>query len=1481
MSQQIQNIVKTQGNIVQGQVIPLEFSIGSDGVDFVDVYVLDAQGNVVEQGADTVQLTLSRGVLGTNGLYNSPTLTVTSKDQAGELRLLAFRRSATAGFLDIESLPLDAIAGPINLSVDRVYRILQELRQKANHSPVLVKEDGSNPLPDTPLVAPPSTILSSDKDGNIRMHTAREVFADNHPEVVTADVTETEFQFAQSPNETEETKAAAAQTHQQDAILLPATGNQPAERVHRLGHKSGDYVGVYYIEDLEEFEETDFFKVVKTTIDVPIGTAVSGVDPTTETQRVARIVFKQAGEFNIHIHKDIAISSATFTGSEKGELAFLPQLHRIGGQVIDLGRTLFIQRNIQRTDSIDWLIDKSTGYVTVKAGDYITFHLEWETTAKGSDETVSFRLTAPVKDSEIGTTVVHDERILIAFRETLVGGLPIPNWEETNRDNNSYIAHKPTLVKPHGAAGNKPTDLTLASDSVGSRELQEDSVGLDELKDGERTMLESAVNYDNTRISNDNTKLIIAKIDTTGAVEEKELILPTSTGGEAAPTPHASESTRGIAELATDAEAKAGTDDSKIMTPLKVKSARATVESNLSAITTRVTTAEGNITGNDTDILALQEKTGDASETAKGVIEIATQTETQTGTDDEKAVTPEKLKGVLDTTFPSARRVPALGDAGEVVTVNATGDGLEFQPASTGGDTTPTPNASESTRGIAELATQAEAQTGTDDEKIVTPEKLKGVLDTTFPTKRRIPDFAQGDAGEIVKVNAAGDGLEIAPAAPSAPALALASEAEAEAGTDNTKVMTPLRTKQSIDHHRVPTETNLPANPRLNERVISTSSTTFHKDRLLYATTTPNVEQYVFPDVPETGIHSIVGYSLGHSQATLRNKVFLVLQGTTSLPAGAQVAIYREGQTRKIYNISDTAFTGFAHWFQILKATDDPSGSDLAYDDVDDTQNRYGINYRTSPTAPWQYPDETYAAGDWTYSENGWIRTPGLGLDRQQVLDLIRQNTVSEAITELIDGPGAGLAVTNASQAAYSAATAQNTFTNSLDLDDSPAGVIEVEATLSMATRGNRNMGFVSGGGATTPTARITGFTFASSVEESEDFASASEYGVQIGSVPVYAGSTKIGDILFYISKDSDNALGYNYRYAPAAGAGSQNFTISINLRTAFLHQEAGTAEGGGGGAVTIPLATQVTSRTYQNLLSSTDINFKFSDFEDGRGVVATWRYMMATEELSTFPISGDSTVLVSSFTPTSRKRLKIRKGSTQVDGVLLALQTSNDLALVVNADLGNMNLIRLGSSFSAGGARSAGERLNGKASFFYIWSGAGPSAQGINMRFSSSDSTVTMELSEPSVSVTLPPSEVLCRVTRSTVLSVSRSGQKVDWDDTAVIDTHSAWSSANNEITIPRPGRYMVSVAAVLSFIPANGSASLKVVKNGGDVVFEVSQRWGGSSANHANALARTSSRVLARGDKLHVEVILWDGASSCFVSDAPNVNEFLVASL
>lgn len=83
----------------------------------------------------------------------------------------------------------------------------------------------------------------------------------------------------------------------------------------------------------------------------------------------------------------------------------------------------------------------------------------------------------------------------------------------------------------------------------------------------------------------------------------------------------ATESTKGIAALATTAEAEAGANDTKIMTPLKTKQA----------------------------ILELAPAPADASTSTKGVLQLANNAEAAAGSNETKAMTPETTKKAIAT----------------------------------------------------------------------------------------------------------------------------------------------------------------------------------------------------------------------------------------------------------------------------------------------------------------------------------------------------------------------------------------------------------------------------------------------------------------------------------------------------------------------------------------------------------------------------------------------------------------------------------------------------------------------------------------------------------------------------------------------------------------------------------------------------------------------------------------------------------------
>lgn len=110
----------------------------------------------------------------------------------------------------------------------------------------------------------------------------------------------------------------------------------------------------------------------------------------------------------------------------------------------------------------------------------------------------------------------------------------------------------------------------------------------------------------------------------------------------------ASETVKGIAELATQAETDTGTDDTRIVTPLKFATRLAAfaqpLNANLTSLAGQASTAYGRALLNLADQAALTGLIRTASETVTGVLRFATQAETNAGTLDTVGVTPLKFQ---------------------------------------------------------------------------------------------------------------------------------------------------------------------------------------------------------------------------------------------------------------------------------------------------------------------------------------------------------------------------------------------------------------------------------------------------------------------------------------------------------------------------------------------------------------------------------------------------------------------------------------------------------------------------------------------------------------------------------------------------------------------------------------------------------------------------------------------------------------------
>lgn len=204
-----------------------------------------------------------------------------------------------------------------------------------------------------------------------------------------------------------------------------------------------------------------------------------------------------------------------------------------------------------------------------------------------------------------------------------------------------------------------------------------------------RSMITGSSTGDLTGLTTTDKTSVVAAINETKA-------------GNAGSPPDSSETVKGIIEIATQAEVTTGTDDVRALTPLKL----ATRLSGISA-------------------------QPDSSETVKGIVELATQAETNTGTDDLRAITPLKFQTRL-----AAYAQPLDSDLTSIAALSTTTYGRAFLAlADQAALMTLVASSSVTVQGIVELATDAESLTGTDTARATTPANVAAVftdrIDTT------------------------------------------------------------------------------------------------------------------------------------------------------------------------------------------------------------------------------------------------------------------------------------------------------------------------------------------------------------------------------------------------------------------------------------------------------------------------------------------------------------------------------------------------------------------------------------------------------------------------------------------------------------------------------------------------------------------------------------------------------------------------------
>jgi len=233
-----------------------------------------------------------------------------------------------------------------------------------------------------------------------------------------------------------------------------------------------------------------------------------------------------------------------------------------------------------------------------------------------------------------------------------------------------------------------------------------------------------------------------ANADTNEFSDAEQTLLGNQSNTNTGDEPSSSVTVQGIVEIATIAEVNTGTDATRAVSPdslegsaLQIKSdsseSNATADQTGAEIktayegesdTNAYTDSEVTIVGNTSNTNTGDEP--DANLTTKGIVELATIAEVDTGTDATRAVTPDSLEG-------SALQI-------KVDAISGTNTGDEVAASAT-------------VSGIAELATIAEVDTGTDTVRTITPAGLAG---SALQTKADSVE-TNADVTDTTNVNAA------------------------------------------------------------------------------------------------------------------------------------------------------------------------------------------------------------------------------------------------------------------------------------------------------------------------------------------------------------------------------------------------------------------------------------------------------------------------------------------------------------------------------------------------------------------------------------------------------------------------------------------------------------------------------------------------------------------------------------------------------
>ena len=464
------------------------------------------------------------------------------------------------------------------------------------------------------------------------------------------------------------------------------------------------------------------------------------------------------------------------------------------------------------------------------------------------------------------------------------------------------------------------------------------------------------------------------------------------------------------------------------------------------------------------------------------------------------------------------------------------------------------------------------------------PYQTLSQINTTFPTAKRIPDFAVGDAGEVVTVNPTGTALVISPGTPGPKGDKGDTGAAGPAGPAG-----PAGTGSDNVLNALASEPALPGTFSVGD-IINLSG-------VLYELVANTEDSNIYRGTVAARTGNFVGDAFFEWEGVSPfNRRLMIPKAAPGFATTQPTSLY----------VRFTTSTGVNSILQFSRASGSDTTNDYAYNktpggaDLDTAAvgTTFALEFYSSYTlsAGFSSPLAIHAANRWERDDRNEAAVNPIAL---------AGNTDIWPASKLPPPPNSPVGITfgnvqpgrTLSRTDRDSNTAGATlFSPTLDLDDHANGELHLSLELSIEPVSDANMGFEqkTNQSADDRQRALSNIIFASDIAGQDAVQSSgagtSPNGVSAFRQTVYSNQTVVGYYNLVITRDSSNRVGW-YVYWDGE-AGSTGATITANLRTAFTPSDAPAAAGGGG----ISELGSLTNWAYAQSFRSYDTGIKISD---------------------------------------------------------------------------------------------------------------------------------------------------------------------------------------------------------------------------------------------------------------------------------------------